>query len=79
MTDQFFYNINQMDTIMNYKETLLLPQTSFPMKGNLPKNEPLKYKIWNEQRIYDKMLKNRAEAKESFTLHDGPPYANGYQ
>ncbi len=62
---------------MDYKDTLLLPETAFPMRGNLPQNEPKKYKKWDDEKVYDKMKEKRAEAKESFTLHDGPPYANG--
>ena len=44
---------------MDYKESLLLPKTDFPMRGNLPNNEPVKYKQWDEQKVYDKMKKNR--------------------
>ena len=62
---------------MNYKDTLLLPDTAFPMRGNLPTNEPKKYAQWNEQKIYAQMQANRQDAKKTFTLHDGPPYANG--
>jgi len=62
---------------MDYKDTLLLPKTTFPMRGNLPKNEPLRYKKWFESGVYEKMKQNR-EGRESFTLHDGPPYANGH-
>jgi isoleucyl-tRNA synthetase len=61
---------------MDYKNTLLLPKTSFPMRGNLPKNEPLRYKKWFDADVYEKMKNNR-DGKEMFTLHDGPPYANG--
>ncbi len=62
---------------MNYKDTLLLPNTAFPMRGNLPEKEPKRYKTWFEERdVYQKMITNRAGAT-SFTLHDGPPYANG--
>jgi isoleucyl-tRNA synthetase len=60
------------------KETLLLPKTSFPMRGGLPQKEPKKYLAWNQKKIYNKMKKNRENAKELFTLHDGPPYANGH-
>lgn len=64
---------------MDYKDTLLLPQTSFPMRGNLPQNEPLKYEKWyKNQYAYSKMIKNRVNVTKSFNLHDGPPYANGY-
>ena len=62
--------------MIDYKDSLLLPKTDFPMRGNLPQNEPKKYKQWDEQKVYDRMKKNR-EGCESFTLHDGPPYANG--
>ena len=63
---------------MDYKETLLLPNTEFAMRGNLPENEPKRYKDWFENRkVYEKMKKNRAKALKSFNLHDGPPYANG--
>lgn len=61
---------------MDYKDSLLLPKTDFPMRGNLPNNEPIKYKQWDEKKVYDRMKKNRVDCK-TFTLHDGPPYANG--
>jgi isoleucyl-tRNA synthetase len=61
---------------MDYKDTLLLPKTTFPMRGNLPQNEPKRYSKWFESGVYEKMKKNR-EGAELFTLHDGPPYANG--
>jgi len=62
---------------MDYKDSLLLPKTAFPMRGNLPQNEPKKYKQWDELKVYDRMKSNR-EGAETFTLHDGPPYANGH-
>jgi len=62
---------------MDYKDTLLLPKTTFPMRGNLPQNEPKRYKTWFEKDVYKKMIKNR-EGRTIFTLHDGPPYANGH-
>ena len=62
---------------MDYKDSLLLPNTKFPMRGNLPQNEPIKYKLWDESNVYEKMKKNR-EGAPTFTLHDGPPYANGH-
>ncbi len=62
---------------MDYKDTLLLPKTNFPMRGNLPQNEPKRYKKWFEEKdVYKKMTTSNKGAK-SFTLHDGPPYANG--
>jgi len=62
---------------MDYKDTLLLPKTTFPMRGNLPQNEPKKYKEWFDNNVYEKMKQNR-EGRESYNLHDGPPYANGH-
>ena len=62
---------------MDYKDSLLLPKTVFPMRGNLPEKEPKRYKKWfEEQDVYKKMTEKRAGAP-MFTLHDGPPYANG--
>ncbi len=65
---------------MDYKDSLLLPQTTFSMRGNLPQNEPKRYKEWFSEKgnVYKKMKKNRKNAKKSFFLHDGPPYANGH-
>ena len=62
---------------MDYKDTLLLPSTSFAMRGNLINNEPKRYASWDTNKTYEKMKANRKDA-ESFTLHDGPPYANGH-
>ncbi len=62
---------------MDYKDTLLLPKTDFQMRGNLANNEPKRYKKWYDNDVYSKMKSLRADAK-SFTLHDGPPYANGH-
>jgi isoleucyl-tRNA synthetase len=61
---------------MDYSKTLNLPQTDFPMRGNLPEREPEILKFWEENNIYKKVqLKN--DGKTKFILHDGPPYANG--
>jgi isoleucyl-tRNA synthetase len=63
-------------TERDYRDTLLLPKTAFPMKAELPKREPDRIAWWNEQRTYEKRLaKNRANGP--WVLHDGPPYANG--
>ncbi|MDK9694161.1 MAG: isoleucine--tRNA ligase [Sulfurimonas sp.] len=62
---------------MEYKDTLLLPTTKFEMRGNLINNEPKRYASWDDKKVYEKMKKNRKDAP-SFTLHDGPPYANGH-
>lgn len=62
---------------MDYKDTLLLPTTNFPMRGNLTQNEPIRYAKWFETNAYEKMKRLRKDAP-NFTLHDGPPYANGH-
>lgn len=61
---------------MDYKDTLLMPQTKFPMRGNLPNKEPEMQAKWEEMDIYGKVQK-RTEGRPFFILHDGPPYANG--
>ncbi|MGG3640620.1 isoleucine--tRNA ligase [Bacillus gobiensis] len=61
---------------MDYKDTLLMPQTDFPMRGNLPNKEPEIQKVWEEQGIY-KQVQERTKDRPKFVLHDGPPYANG--
>ena len=60
----------------NYKDTLNLPRTDFPMKANLPQREPELLSRWQEMRIYRQIQKAREKA-ELFVLHDGPPFANG--
>ena len=61
---------------MNYKDTLHLPKTDFEMRGNLNKKEPAIQEQWDAQKIYQRMLETR-EGAPLFSLHDGPPYANG--
>ena len=60
----------------DYKTTLNLPDTRFPMRGDLAKREPLMLKSWEERRFYDRIRAARRGAPR-FVLHDGPPYANG--
>jgi isoleucyl-tRNA synthetase len=61
---------------MDYKDTLNLPKTSFPMRANLPQNEPKQVETWDREQTYFKILDaNKGEPR--FVLHDGPPYANG--
>src|SRR6266851_2596892 len=60
----------------NYKETLNLPKTDFPMKANLATREPEFLKMWEETRLYEQIQKARGDG-ELFVLHDGPPFANG--
>ncbi|MCE5262989.1 MAG: isoleucine--tRNA ligase [Deltaproteobacteria bacterium] len=61
---------------MDYKDTLNLPKTDFPMKANLTKREPEMLDRWNAMRIYDRIRKD-AKGRKPYILHDGPPYANG--
>jgi isoleucyl-tRNA synthetase len=61
---------------INYKDTLNLPRTDFPMKANLPEQEPRLLARWEETGLYEKIMASRREAS-LFVLHDGPPFANG--
>ena len=61
---------------MDYKKTLNLPNTGFPMKGNLAQREPERLKKWNEADLYKK-IREAFTGRPQFILHDGPPYANG--
>ncbi len=61
---------------MDYKDTLNLPKTEFPMRGNLGVKEPEMQAQWEKLNLYERVLENRKDAV-SFVLHDGPPYANG--
>jgi isoleucyl-tRNA synthetase len=58
------------------KATLTLPQTAFPMKANLPQNEPLRLARWASLRLYEE-LRKAGHGHPAYILHDGPPYANG--
>jgi len=60
----------------DYKDTLNLPKTDFPMRGNLPKREPELLKRWDSINIYQ-LLRDKCQGRPKFVLHDGPPYANG--
>src|SRR5512133_1479699 len=62
---------------MDYKETLNLPVTDFPMRANLPQREPELLKKWDEMGLY-RQLEEAGRGRPSFILHDGPPYANGH-
>jgi isoleucyl-tRNA synthetase len=61
----------------DYKDTLNLPQTDFPMKADLAKREPTMLTFWADHKIYEKIRAARKD-KPKFILHDGPPYANGH-
>jgi isoleucyl-tRNA synthetase len=62
---------------MDYKTTLNLPKTEFPMKANLKDLEPRIIEKWRQENIYDRM-QEQAKGRERYILHDGPPYANGH-
>ncbi len=69
-------HILEEDLLMDYKDTLLMPKTKFPMRGNLPNKEPEMQAKWEEMDIYKK-VQERTKGRPYFILHDGPPYANG--
>ena len=62
---------------MDYKDTLNLPKTGFPMKASLANKEPQRLKAWYDKELYQRILEKR-EGAEKYVLHDGPPYANGH-
>ena len=59
----------------DFSNSLNLPKTEFPMRANLPQNEPKTQEKWEKEGIYNKMLENN-EGKPLFILHDGPPFSN---
>jgi isoleucyl-tRNA synthetase len=61
---------------LDLKSTINLPKTPFPMKANLPQNEPKIFSRWEQMKIYDRIRETR-RGSPTFVLHDGPPYANG--
>jgi len=61
---------------MDYNKTLNLPETEYPMRGNLPAKEPVMLENWDNEQLYKKILEKN-DGKPSYILHDGPPYANG--
>ena len=64
------------DSKRDFKDTVFLPKTDFPMKAGLPAKEPAILARWQEQDIYAQLRQAR-KGRETFVLHDGPPYANG--
>ena len=61
---------------MEYKQTLNMNKSGFPMRGGLPMREPDMLKNWQELDLYNELLKKN-EGKPLFALHDGPPFSNG--
>jgi isoleucyl-tRNA synthetase len=68
--------MRETPTVADYKDTLNLPSTGFPMKANLAQHEPEMLKRWDGINLYGK-IRAAAAGREKFILHDGPPYANG--
>jgi isoleucyl-tRNA synthetase len=68
---------SRLENAVDYKETLNLPQTAFPMKANLSRREPEILKTWEMTGLY-KQLRHMSKGRPLFVLHDGPPYANGH-
>src|SRR5512137_524571 len=66
-----------MTEAKNYKDTLNLPQTPFPMKANLAQREPEMLKLWETEGVYA-AIRAKSSGKPKYVLHDGPPYANGH-
>ena len=68
---------HERGTVANeYKQTMNLPKTGFPMRAGLSKSEPKRLKDWQDNKVYEQVLKKN-EGHKKFVLHDGPPYANG--
>ncbi|MBC7634569.1 MAG: isoleucine--tRNA ligase [Acetobacteraceae bacterium] len=65
------------DTAQDYRDTVFLPKTDFPMRGDLPKREPALLARWEAMGLWDR-LRAESAGREKFILHDGPPYANGH-
>lgn len=61
----------------DYRPTVFLPKTAFPMRGKLPATEPVRLQQWEDERLYEQLREERRDAPR-FVLHDGPPYANGH-
>src|SRR5215211_5420778 len=66
----------QRDDTMDYKSTLNLPDSPFPMRGDLAKREPQWIRQWQDSQLYER-LRQKAKGRPKFILADGPPYANG--
>ncbi|MDF1710360.1 MAG: class I tRNA ligase family protein, partial [Paracoccaceae bacterium] len=65
--------------VHDYKDTLNLPRTEFPMRAGLPQREPDWLARWEKIGVYDRLRdKAKTSTRQPFTLHDGPPYANGH-
>jgi len=65
-----------LEELMDYKKTLNLPMTKFPMKANLAQKEPEQLKQWEDLQLHNR-IREASKGLKRFILHDGPPYANG--
>lgn len=63
---------------MDYKNTVFLPKTDFPLRASLPQKEAEILGTWQKENLYEAIKKQSKDKKENFMLHDGPPYANGH-
>ena len=61
---------------MDYKDTVHLPKTAFPMRAALAENEPKQVQAWQDEKVYEQLLAKNAQGRK-YIFHDGPPYANG--
>lgn len=62
----------------SYKDTIFLPDTTFPMRGDLTTKEPARLEKWENEKLYERIITRRkAQNAPRFVLHDGPPFANG--
>lgn len=73
------YSTARMSTpAKSYKDTIFLPDTTFPMRGDLTKKEPVRLEKWEKEQLYERITSRRkAQGAPTFILHDGPPFANG--
>ena len=70
--------MSKIDGSSSYKDTLNLPDTEFPMRGDLVKREPARLEKWEKEGIYRQIIdKRKADGCQTYMLHDGPPFANG--
>src|SRR5690242_670496 len=65
------------ETTRDYRDTVFLPTTSFPMRGDLPRREPQILARWENMKLWQR-LREQSANRRLFILHDGPPYANGH-
>lgn len=73
-----YSNARMSTSAKSYKDTIFLPDTTFPMRGDLTTKEPARLEKWESEKLYERIIARRkAQGAPSFILHDGPPFANG--